>query len=207
MLKKWFVTLEVQNVSSMIISWQQAGSTEPAWTEEIYLMEPENIDISGNGGLEIARERPRIPPLPIFPIKSMPERNNPSSSPDLDEMFGGINSSTSLQPIDSLSSELEDITAAQDPNPVIYLSDVQLGSDISQGDDPRSPLNEDIPILVDSRNTPLQFLLKTPSFSIQLIQYCVVCAAIIIGLRGIHTVFGGGKPAKASMITIENIVM
>lgn len=207
MLKKWFVTLEVQNVSSMIISWQQAGSTEPAWTEEIYLVEQEKLDVSGNGGLEPARERPRIPPLPILPSKSMPERNNPSSSPDLDEMFGEINTSSSLQPIDRLNSELEDITVTQEPNPVIYLSDVQLGSDVSQEDDRRSLLNEEMPSLVNSPNSPMQFLLKTPSFPIQLIQYCVVCGVIIIGLRGMHSVLGGGKPAKASMITIESILV
>lgn len=43
MLKKWFVSLEVQKVSSLHISWQQTGQDAPAWTELVQIDPPAMI--------------------------------------------------------------------------------------------------------------------------------------------------------------------
>ncbi|MCA6543731.1 MAG: hypothetical protein IM576_10835, partial [Pseudanabaena sp. M074S1SP2A07QC] len=74
MLKKWFITLEVKNVSTISVSWQQTGCDEPAWTEEIYLVEQEDLNINENGGITESRQRPKIPPLPVLSLKSMHDR-------------------------------------------------------------------------------------------------------------------------------------
>ena len=90
MIKKWFVTIEVKTVSSLKISWQQAGSEEPAWTEEIFLVERESqetqgsnviaasekavANVLGNGGLSETKAGLTIPPLPVFPRRAMPEQ-------------------------------------------------------------------------------------------------------------------------------------
>ena len=90
MIKKWFVTIEVKTVSSLKISWQQAGSEEPAWTEEIFLVERESqetqgsnviaasekavANVLGNGGLSETKAGLTILPLPVFPRRAMPEQ-------------------------------------------------------------------------------------------------------------------------------------
>jgi hypothetical protein len=96
MIKKWFVTIEVKTVSSLKISWQQAGSEEPAWTEEIFLVEQESqetqgsnviastekavANVLGNGGLSETKAGLTIPPLPVFPRRAMPEQDIPKQS-------------------------------------------------------------------------------------------------------------------------------
>lgn len=76
MLEKLFSTLEVQAISRITISWQQTGFDKPVWTEEISLLNNDtNInhmtDATQNGGIDSSQERLTIPPLPIFPPKSM----------------------------------------------------------------------------------------------------------------------------------------
>ncbi len=197
MLKKWFLTLEVQNVSSIIISWQQTGSNEPAWTEEIYLVEQSKPKVSENGGVDQSQKRPRIPPLPLLPHKSMTDRDKPSgdrnlgdSSPDLDEMFGEI---------DSSSSDSRDMQSSQDSE-FLFLSDVpSIPDQISN-----------IPSETTSKstnNSSWQSLLSTPSFAFQIIQYIAVCAVIILGLRGIHAAFGSVKIPKAASISPQVILL
>ena len=137
MLRKWFVTLEVQTVSSIKISWQQTGADQPAWTEEIFLVEPDNRDISQNGGITEPQRRPKIQPLPVFPSPPIHEsnlssdraanqRNPTASSPDLDEMFGEINS-PSLLPnttsVSNLSSDLESFKSSSDEE-LLFFADV-----------------------------------------------------------------------------------
>ncbi len=199
MLKKWFLTLEVQNVSSIIISWQQTGFDEPVWTEEIYLVEQSAQKVSENGGVDQSQKRPKIPPLPLLPHKSMTERNKPSgdrnlgdSSPDLDEMFGEIDSPISL-------SNSKDIQSSQDSE-FLFLSDVpSIPDQISN-----------IPSETTSKstnNSSWHSLLSTPSFAMQMIQYIAVCAVIILGLRGIHAAFGSVKTPKAASISLQIILL
>jgi hypothetical protein len=192
MLKKWFITLEVKNVSTISVSWQQTGCDEPAWTEEIYLVEQEDLNINENGGITESRQRPKIPPLPVLSLKSMHDRsdranseNNPSaSSPDLDEMFGDTSFLEPLPNIHAtnyLDSDLENTHSSQD-------SDFQLGTTSS------------------TNNISLQALLKTPIFAIQLAQYVVVSVLIIATLRGIHAVFGSSKAPKAVSVSPQLII-
>jgi len=67
MIRKWFITIEVQTVSKIKVSLQKPGFDEPDWTEEIALIECEDQNISQNGGVGEQ------------PTKSMPESNTPSS--------------------------------------------------------------------------------------------------------------------------------
>ncbi|WP_055073816.1 hypothetical protein [Pseudanabaena sp. 'Roaring Creek'] len=227
MLKKWFLTIEVQTISKIVVSWQQTGSDEPAWTEEIYLAEqdePKEASLSNNGGTTEPTKKLTIPPLPVFPPKSMLERNDPrdrsnskndtsSASPDLDEMFGAIASPEPLPDIGLESSNnvpLESIRSSQDRE-LLFFSDIPLIADDSDLSSVASPVASPV-ANSDINNSPLdqldpiapphkslwQSLLKTPVFSIQLAQYVVVCVVIIISLRGIHTALGGGKAAKAA---------
>lgn len=199
MLKKWFLTLEVQNVSSIIVSWQQTGFEEPAWTEEIYLVEQSGQKISENGGVDQAQRRPSIPPLPLLPHKSIPERNKPSgdrnlgdSSPDLDEMFGEIDSPTSLP-------NLRDMQSSQDPE-LLFLSDVpSIPDHISNI--PSKPTAK------STNNFAWHNLFSTPIFAIQMVQYIAICAVIILGLRGIHAAFGSVKTPKAASISPQVILL
>ncbi len=195
MLKKWFVNLEVKNVSMISVSWQQTGFDEPAWTEEIYLVEQEDLNINENGGINEARQRPRIPPLPVLPLKSMLERNDrsdransennpPVSSPDLDEMFGDTSFPKSLPNINStnyLDSDLENTDSSPDRD--FHSETTSSANKISW-----------------------QVLLKTPTFVIQLAQYVVVCVLIITALRGIHAVFGSSKAPKAASISTQLVI-
>lgn len=195
MLKKWFITLEVKNVSTISVSWQQTGCDEPAWTEEIYLVEQEDLNINENGGITAASQRPRIPPLPVLPLKSMLERNDrsdransenkpPASSPDLDEMFGDTSFPEPLPNIQAtnyLDSDLENTHSSQD-------SDFPLETTSS------------------ANSISWQALLKTPIFVIQLAQYVVVCVIIIAALRGIHAVFGSSKAPKAASISTQLVI-
>ncbi len=192
MLKKWFVTLEVKNVSMISVSWQQTGFDEPAWTEEVYLVEQEDININENGGITEARQRPRIPPLPVLPLKSMHDRsdransenNPPASSPDLDEMFGDTSFPEPLPNIyatNDLDSDLENTHSSQD-------RDFQSETTSS------------------ANNIAWQGLLKTPIFTIQLAQYVVICVLIIAALRGIHAVFGSSKAPKAASISPQLVI-
>ena len=192
MLKKWFVTLEVKNVSMISVSWQQTGFEEPAWTEEIYLVEQEDLNITENGGVTEPRQSSRIPPLPVLPLKPMHDRrdltnseDNPAaSSPDLDEMFGGTDFPEPLSNINStdyLDSDLENTHSSQDRD---FQSETKSSAN----------------------NVSLQALLKTPSFAIQLAQYVVVCVLIIASLKGIHSVFGSSKAPKATSVSPQLVV-
>lgn len=233
MLKKWFVTLEVQTVSSIKISWQQTGADQPAWTEEIFLVEPDNRDISQNGGITEPQRRPKIQPLPVFPSPPMHESNlssdraanqsnPPSSSPDLDEMFGEINSpkpfpnTISVSNLNSdlsfdLSSDLESSKSPQDEE-LLFFADVpptpEPQEEISsfQSEPPFEPQSE---LTSPSRSSSpaWQTLIKTPSFAIQFLQYCVICAIIILTLRGLHAALGSNKAPKAASIAPQTILM
>lgn len=234
MLKKWFTTLEIQNVSSIKISWQQAGESEPVWTEQIYLVEPSS---------DIAEpvEKLRLLPLPTLPKPPTAKRDRqikkPLPIPDLDEMFGNFNVQEQPQPVNSLIAELDadlrnelnseldsssidyelvGITPSQEQDD-LYFSDMPSGFDLSKMEQlqmeqlqmeqlqsegtPEHPDSSH-----DSHNAPSHFLLSTPKFSMQIIQYCVICAVIIFGLRGLHAVLGSSiKVEKTSIITVEYI--
>jgi hypothetical protein len=189
MIKKWFITLEVKTVSSITVSWQQTGFEEPAWTEEIYLVEQADRNISENGGITEPARSPRIPPLPVFPPKAMLERNDRSdrdnnlsaSSPDLDEMFGDT----------SFPEPLPNV------NETNYLGSDLENADLSQDSDFQSET---------ANNVSLQALLKTPIFALQIAQYVVVCVLIIASLRGIHSVFGTSKVPKAASISPQLVI-
>ncbi len=230
MLKKWFVTLEVQTVSSIKISWQQTGADQPAWTEEIFLVEPANQninqdinqDISQNGGITEPQKRPRIQPLPVFPSQSMHESNlssdrsvsksNPvTPSPDLDEMFGKINSSRSLPTNISgltLSSDLENPKSFQDEE-LLFFADVPPTPEPQEqiSNFQAEPQSEPQSELTSSPSRPAwQTLVKTPSFAIQFLQYCVVCAIIILTVRGLHAALGNSKAPKAATLAPQTIL-
>lgn len=207
MLKKWFVTLEVKTVNSLTISWQQTGCDEPAWTEEIYLVDQEDRNISENGGIKEIQQKPRIPPLPVFPPKSMLERNDPQnranseknpalSSPDLDEMFGEIDSPASFP---NINSDLGNTQSAQDSD-LLFFDDIPS---ITDSDDLSNLQSE---TRSSANNAPWQVLVKTPIFAIQLAQYVAVCVIIIVALRGIHAAFGNSKAPKAASISSQLIL-
>jgi hypothetical protein len=196
MIKKWFITLEVKTVSSITVSWQQTGFEEPAWTEEIYLVEQENLNISENGGITKPVRSSRIPPLPVLPSKSMLERNDrsdpPASSPDLDEMFGDTGLPEPLPNINVTNyryADLENIDSSPD-------SDFQ--GDF-QGDFQTETTSS-------TNNVSWQTILNTPIFTLQIAQYIVVCVLIIASLRGIHSVFGSSKAPKAASISPQLVI-
>ncbi|MEI6331067.1 MAG: hypothetical protein WCP16_17640 [Pseudanabaena sp. ELA645] len=255
MIKKWFVTIEVKTVSSLKISWQQTGAEEPAWTEEIFLVEPdtqqtEGNSISdttenamGNGGLSGTKARLTIPPLPVLPRRAMPEQSSPeqsiseqciseqsspeqsiseqsrdlvnsdrsATSPDLDVMFGEPNVSESLQSIsvpEYLSSDLENPQPFQDPD-VLWLADVSPPEMVNTAIDDKAveELNQEFnqevrnsePEEISPAINPLsKILFQTPSIPIQFAQYVVVCAVIILALRGIHAALSTPKVPKAT---------
>ncbi len=213
MLKKWFVTLEVQNVSSIVISWQQTGFDEPAWTEEIFLVE-QDINQSGEIEIEQLPEPPKIPPLPVFSPRTINERDRPNSAPnsetnpvaaapDLDEMFGeGNNITPNITPLTNLDADQP--TSASESE-LLFLSDVPSISDI---DSDIENINEVQPAIANSSNSSAwQTLLKTPSFAMQFVQYCVVCAIVILTIRGIHGVLASPKAPKAAAISPQIILL
>ena len=120
MIKKWFVTIEVKTVSRLKISWQQAGSEEPAWTEEIFLVERESeetqgsnviaasekavANVLGNGGLSETKAGLTIPPLPVFPRRAMPEQ--PIHEQLSDRINSGNNDDSATSPdLDAMFGE------------------------------------------------------------------------------------------------------
>ena len=120
MIKKWFVTIEVKTVSRLKISWQQAGSEEPAWTEEIFLVERESeetqrsnvitatekavANVLGNGGLSETKAGLTIPPLPVFPRRAMPEQ--PIQEQLSDRINSGNNDDSATSPdLDAMFGE------------------------------------------------------------------------------------------------------
>ena len=269
MIKKWFVTIEVKTVSSLKISWQQTGAEEPAWTEEIFLVEQEaqdteetqinNVsdpnavgnaldDVLGNGGLSETKARLTIPPLPVLPRRAMPEQSSTqqsnteqaiseqfnteqsstqqaiseqssdrlnsdfsTTSPDLDAMFGEPNVSESLQSIsvpEYLSSDLENPQSFQNPE-VLFLADVSpaemaataIDEEVDQEVDQelKQEVSDSEPEEISPAINPLRkILLETPSIPIQFAQYVVVCAVIILALRGIHAALGTTKAPKTT---------
>ncbi|MCY7333690.1 MAG: hypothetical protein LH649_13780 [Pseudanabaena sp. CAN_BIN31] len=216
MLRKWFITLEVKTVSSIIVSWQQTGSDEPAWTEEINLGDRRDTIVSENGGITEPPSQLKILPLPVLPRKPMLERNDLSdransqkpptaSNPDLDEMFGAIESPEPLPNINltnNLNSDLESTSSSQS-------QDLLLSPNFPAIADTASDLETETTSSASntSRQTfSWQSLLKTPIFAFQLAQYVVICVIIIFALRGIHTAFGGSKAPKASSIAVANLV-
>lgn len=224
MLKKWFVTLEVKTVSSIKISWQQTGFDEPAWTEEVSLIDQNdqlnpkelNPNITENSGIDELPRQPKIMPLPVFPPKTMrnDEPTNPSGDrtnisnqsttkpPDLDEMFGEV---SSLEPLPNIAPNPEKIPdianiSTSSGSEILMLSDVPVIPDTEEIRDFQS----EQPISVNPLSW--QTLFTTPSFIIQLVQYLVVCGIIILTLRTIHTVFGGSKAPKAASVTTQIIL-
>lgn len=228
MIKKWFVTLEVQTVNSISISWQQTGFDTPAWTEEIYLVEQEKQNISQNGGITEPVKRPRIPPLPVFPTKSMrnDERNNLSrdrsnsgnnspsgSSPDLDEMFGENSTPVSLPNIPTATNlNIEQDKSSQDSD-FLFLSDVPYDPEVEEFSDSQNRFQDESQNVSKAERPAslsgfsLMSLLQTPSFTIQFVQYCVVCAILILAFRGMHAVFGSSKAPKAATTISTQIVL
>ena len=201
MLKKWFITLEVQNVSSIVISWQQTGFDEPAWTEEIFLVER---DINQSGEIEIEQlpEPPKIPPLPVFLPRTSNERDRPNIPPNsvpnsetnLDEMFGEVNNITPMTNLDA-------------DQPVLAESELLLADDVPSVSDMEN-ISEVEPAIANSSNSPAwHMLLKTPNFAMQFVQYCVVCAIVILTIRGIHGVLASPKAPKAAAISTEIILL
>ena len=201
MLRKWFITLEVQKITHLTISWQQTGFEEPAWTEEIYLygLESSNAaDINENGGITEPAPKRRIPPLPAFPPLPMLQKNNSSdranitptpvsSNADLDEMFGEATETTFAN---TSSSSEPDLLLLSDVPPVNASVDLQDSQTEAIGNP------------IDSL---LSGLLKTPSFAIQLAQYIAISLLIILGLRGLHAALGGSisKAPKSAAIPTE----
>jgi len=243
MIKKWFLTIEVKTVSSLKISWQQTGSEEPAWTEEIFLVEQEaqetqgnNVsdtsgkvlgNVLGNGGLSETKARLTIPPLPVLPRRAMPEQSRDrvnsdlsATSPDLDAMFGETNVSQSLQSIsvpEYLSSDIEDPQSFQKPD-VLWLTDASHQEVVDTGIDEKvgSAIDEEISGEIENVQTeeispvvnPLgKILFQTPSLPIQFAQYVVICAVIILALRGIHTALGTTKAPKTTSAISTQLVL
>ncbi len=229
MLKKWFVTLEVKNVSTIVISWQQAGASEPAWTEEVALIETEispnqeSLQVSQNSGVMTASEPRKLPPLPVFPPKPMSERNLPTGdrplsldvqlpstpstvSPDLDEMFGDTDGFNSFDNTEIAINPLEPQPAINSVSPPpsddssnIFLSDVPVEPSL-----PDAPTSSET--LPSNGNFSWQTFLSTPSVPFQFLQYLVVCAILVIGIRGLHAALGGGaKEQKPAAIAPELI--
>jgi hypothetical protein len=250
MIKKWFVTIEVQTVSSLKISWQQTGSEEPAWTEEIFLVQQEDQEtqgnsvsdtsgkglgnVLGNGGLSETKPQFTIPPLPVLPRRAMPEQSSTeqfnieqfnteqaiseqfrdrdngdlsATSPDLDDMFGDSTVSESLQSIsvpEYLSSDLGNPQSFQDPD-VLLLADVAHPEMVRTAIDDKAveELEQEVrnsePEEISPAINPLsKILFQTPSTPIQFAQYIVVCAVIILALRGIHAALGTTKAPKTT---------
>lgn len=99
MLRKWFLTLEIQNITTVAIAWQKTGFDEPVWTEEIRLGEANLEDEDITAGTMRSPQKMPLPPLPNFSAKSnnqeailpktaAPKINTTAASSDLDEMFG-----------------------------------------------------------------------------------------------------------------------
>jgi hypothetical protein len=217
MLRKWFMTLEVKTVSSITVAWQQTGSDEPAWTEEINLGDRGDAIVSENGGITEPPSQFKILPLPVLPRKPMLERNDLSdransektpttSNADLDEMFGGIESPEPLQNINlanNLNSDLENTNSSQDPD-LLFFPDVPAIADTASDLETETTSSASN---TSGQAFSWQTSLKTPNFAFQLAQYAVICVIIIVALRGIHTAFGGGNKApKASSIAVASLV-
>ena len=219
MLEKLFSTLEVQAISRITISWQQTGFDKPVWTEEISLLNNDtNInhmtDATQNGGIDSSQERLTIPPLPIFPPKSMrdDEQHHHSSTSlssnsetELDAIFSGESQPVSLpnsHQVQNFSSEAEYKHPLPELEP-FFLADVPGIPDIITPDAGVSDFQTHR-FAFDPRT--LKTIFTTPSFVVQLIQYLVICGIIILTLRGIHSVFGGGKAPKAISIETHTIV-
>jgi len=134
--------------------------------------------------------------------------NPPSSSPDLDEMFGEINSPSFLPnntSVSNLSSDLESFDSPQEDE-LLFFADVpptpETQAKISNfQSEPQSELTS------LSSSPAWQTLIKTPSFAIQFLQYCVVCAIIILTLRGLHAALGSSKAPKAASLAPQTILM
>ena len=226
MLKKWFLTLDVATISSIKISWQQTGFDEPAWTEEIYLLEQEGLNISQNSGLEDTQGQTKIPPLPIFPPKIMRNDEHPPShdlhgsdrptvastnasadtSADLDEMFGEISSPVALPNIPPLPERL---STSPEPKSLqesefLILSDIPAVPNDEDNNQEISDLQPATPLAFN--NLSWQNLLTTPTIAIQFVQYLVICGIIILTLRGIHTAFGSSKAPKAAIIPTQIVL-
>ncbi|MDX2256064.1 MAG: hypothetical protein NW214_11150 [Pseudanabaenaceae cyanobacterium bins.39] len=206
MLRKWFLTIGIQNVSSVNVSWQQAGAIEPAWTETVVLREL-NQEVNQNSGFEEPQESRKIPPLPVFSPKPMAEYPNPeppqaiAPTPDLDEMFGGLEESDDT-PSASLRSEVEPVkTPANSVD--LFLSDVPVIPDLPA---PSSSNQENTQDISPSQGFSWRSLLTTPSLPMQFIQYGVTCAIILVGLRGIHTALGSNAHKTKAIAPHVNLI-
>jgi|JFJP01.1.fsa_nt_gi hypothetical protein len=217
MIKKWFVTLDVSTISSIKISWQQTGSDEPAWTEEIHLLEQEELNVNENSGLEDLQGQPKIPPLPVFTPKAMrndehhpPSHDRPTAAAaDLDEMFGEIVSPVALPNIPPLPERLSEPSEPKSlpDSDFLLLSDIPAIPHHQDNNQEISDLQPATPLELGKafNNLSWQNLLITPNVAIQFVQYLVVCGIIILTLRGIHTAFGSSKAPKAAIITTQII--
>lgn len=213
MLKKWFITLDVQNLSNITVSWQQTGFDEPAWTEEVSLIDRNDLDLSENGGVKQSQQRLKIPPLPVFPIKTMrddvrnnspsdrfeSEINSDNTETDLDEMFGESITPLSLPNLPTRSPEPVSKSSSEDSG-FLLLSDIPVIPDTEESPD----FQTETPFALN--NFSWQALLKTPNLAIQFVQYLVVCGIIILTLRGIHAAFGVSKAPKAASVTTQIVL-
>jgi hypothetical protein len=94
MLKKWFVSLEVQKVSSLDISWQQTGQDAPAW-HEVVLIDPPPIDETASTDETVLQSHPvedtaisRHPVVPDIVIPTTVDPESAARSESFDDIFG-----------------------------------------------------------------------------------------------------------------------
>jgi hypothetical protein len=145
-------------------------------------------------------------PMPELPSDRV-NSDRSATSPDLDAMFGENNVSESLQSIsvpEYLSSDLENSQSFQDPE-VLLLDDVTHAEMVKTAinDKVVEELEQEVrnsePEEISPAINPLsKILFQTPSTPIQFAQYIVVCAVIILALRGIHAALGTTKAPKTT---------
>lgn len=223
MLKKWFLTLEVQTVSRIKISWQQAGSEKPAWTEEVILVSP-----TPNAPENVLEDNPdNLDNNPGASLNSPPsDRSNKATTatvanPDLDEMFAEISvdvpessnfQTESLLQLDiPLIGDTGDAENTSIENAIADITDItDIAEDTTQNTSAEAiseVINDDQSQQISpTKSFAWQVLFQTPSFTIQVLQYIVACVLIIIALRGIHAAFGGGKAPKTATAIAEMIL-
>ena len=224
MLKKWFITLEIQGINIVTIAWQKTGLDEPVWTEEIRLGESNLADSEDiTAGTERSPQKMPLPPLPTLVTKAnnAPIQNtvaaqntiatsNATASPDLDEMFGGnFDDDASDEISDDIGGDMNGAIASNFNSDVLLLSDVPPIPDAnftdveltnSQSSNPQNSPS------VNAIDLPPRNLLTTANFQWQFLQYLAVCAIIIFSLNLIHRVLGSSpnpnstQPAPTSSI-------
>jgi hypothetical protein len=112
-------------------------------------------------------------------------------------MFGETSVPEQLPNLSSTNypnSNLDNTRTSQDSE-LLFLSDIPV---IPDSEEIRDFQTEEQTF---ANKISWQALIKTPIFAIQFAQYLVVCVIIIATLRGIHSVFGGGKAPKTTSMT------